>query len=538
MHSFRLWLPLSLPSSIAAGALFDFDLSKLSHAPLWEPTIEEYFPQQRNADVEVDEQGLKSPLVLTSPTNKDFVHHARRGYPILVSDWGKGMQYSGWSGKDFAEAFPFGWMKAEYIHELPKFKRKDHDVKDIDGEMRFKLGTFKPNKKTWWYNFTRPASKRYKDDPLKPVTGPYVWHVKDELPPKQKKLVQARFEAPSFLDDPLNRHKMNESFEIWFSPGEGSGAGAHNDGYCQSVVSLQLVGDKKWRKMLEPDLTFLHSYDEFDGGVYLAGQWKPDLGFLNTQGSAVIWPPGYLHETKTRMHPEGKCGSAITLQYDFPQPVQFFRAFLPRLALSSEVGHCLGSSWSGYPTFFMKQIKATPKQAKMDAQLSTIMSAVDTDADGKITVEETKTFFESGKSDAMRHMRVGPEHSKLYVQFQAEDTVAYHDKDDDMVVSRQELLDSLAQWNVVKIRMREGIKLVNKADLQGVKDFETSLDYMRRQPVTFPKKMRPELKQLFSLKKGTKIFPDLRGVNSFSDSEFFSPLQDRLHELGARGGEL
>jgi len=108
MHSFRLWLPLSLPSSIAAGALFDFDLSKLSHAPLWEPTIEEYFPQQRNADVEVDEQGLKSPLVLTSPTNKDFVHHARRGYPILVSDWGKGMQYSGWSGKDFAEAFPFG----------------------------------------------------------------------------------------------------------------------------------------------------------------------------------------------------------------------------------------------------------------------------------------------------------------------------------------------------------------------------------------------------------------------------------------------
>ena len=30
-----------------------------------------------------------------------------------------------------------------------------------------------------------------------------------------------------------------------------------------------------------------------------------------------------------------------------------------------------------------------------------------------------------------------------------EDTVAYHDKDDDMVVSRQELLDSLAQWNLV-----------------------------------------------------------------------------------------
>lgn len=534
MHWIGSWLLFLVRLSTAAESIFDFDLSKLSHPPLWEPTIEEYFPQQRNADVETDENGLKSPYVLTSPTKEEFAHHARRGYPMMVSDWGKGMQYSGWSGKDFAEEFPFGWMKAEYIGELKGFKRKDHDIKQIDGELRFKLGSFKPNKKTWWYNFTRPASKRYKDDPLKPVTGPYVWHVKDELTPKEKKLVQARFEAPSFLEDPLNRYKMNESFEIWFSPGEGSGAGAHNDGYCQSVVSLQLVGDKKWRKMLEPDLTILDSYDEFDGGVYLAGKWKPDLGFLNTRDSAVIWPPGYLHETKTRMHPEGKCGAAITLQYDFPQPVQFFRAFLPRLALSAEVGHCMARDWSGYPTFFMKQIKPTPKQAKMDAQLETIMSVLDTDSDGKITVDEAKVFFEKGKSDVMRHMRVGPEHSKLYVQFQAEDTVAYHDKDDDMVVSRQELLDSLAQWNVVRIRMKEGIKLVNKADLQGVKDFEKSLDYMRRAPATFPKKMRPELEHLFSLTKGTKIFPDLRGVNSFSDSEFFSPLQERLHQLGAR----
>jgi len=400
---------------------------------------------------------------------------------------------------------------------------------------RFKLGTFKPNKKTMWYNFTRPASKRYKDDPLKPVTGPYVWHVKDELTPKQKKLVQADFEAPSFLQDPLNKYKMNNSFELWFSPGEGSGAGAHNDGYCQSVVSLQLLGDKKWRKMLEPDLTFLHSYDEFDGGVYQAGMWKPDLGFLNKQGSAVIWPPGYLHETKTRLHPEGKCGAAITLQYDFPQPVQFFRAFLPRLSLSSEVGHC-AREWNGYPTFFSKDIKPTPKQAKLDEQLSKIMSAVDSDGDGQITVDETMQWFKSPKSTAVSHMRVGPEHTETYVKFQAEDTVAYHDKNDDMIVSRQELLDSLAQWNVVRVRIAKGLQYVNTADKQGLMDFERSMDYMRRGPVEFPKKMRPELERLFSLKKGTKIFPSTKGINSLSDQEFFSRVHDRLQKLGARGG--
>lgn len=27
------------------------------------------------------------------------------------------------------------------------------------------------------------------------------------------------------------------------------GAGAHNDGYCESVVSLQLRGDKRWRSL-------------------------------------------------------------------------------------------------------------------------------------------------------------------------------------------------------------------------------------------------------------------------------------------------
>eukprot|EP00438_Fugacium_kawagutii_P018588 Skav206607 [mRNA] locus=scaffold332:176615:180597:- [translate_table: standard] len=151
--------------------------------------------------------------------------------------------------------------------------------------------------KTWWYNFSRPASKRYKDDPLKPKQGPYVWHVKDELSPKEKVQVQERFEAPDFLQDPLNKAKMNRSFEVWFSPGSHSGAGAHNDGYCESV----------------------------------AKKWEPDLGFLNSAQGAVIWPPGYLHETSTLpppdtcpgKAPDGKCGSALTLQYAFPQPVQF-----------------------------------------------------------------------------------------------------------------------------------------------------------------------------------------------------------------------
>ena len=47
----------------------------------------------------------------------------------------------------------------------------------------------------------------------------------------------------------MSQAKMNRSFEVWFSPGAHSGAGAHNDGYCESVVSLQLRGDKRWRTL-------------------------------------------------------------------------------------------------------------------------------------------------------------------------------------------------------------------------------------------------------------------------------------------------
>lgn len=72
-----------------------------------------------------------------------------------------------------------------------------------------------------------------------------------------------------------------------------------------------------------PKMSFLDSFDEFDGGVYEAGEswklvrhrqrlhlhakakkWEPDLGFLNSAKGAVIWPPGYLHETSTLPPPD------------------------------------------------------------------------------------------------------------------------------------------------------------------------------------------------------------------------------------------
>eukprot|EP00933_Yihiella_yeosuensis_P013554 TRINITY_DN12502_c1_g1_i1.p1 TRINITY_DN12502_c1_g1~~TRINITY_DN12502_c1_g1_i1.p1 ORF type:complete len:561 (+),score=119.75 TRINITY_DN12502_c1_g1_i1:54-1736(+) len=536
------WWKCSVAALLLSGStayaetepMFDIDLSTLTRLPLWEPTLEEYFPVQRGG--EKNEQGLASPVVLTSPTREDFLRHARKGYPIMVSDWTKGMVYDGWTGEDFAKTFPFGWLKAEYIFSLPGFKMDQHKYKMMDGEHRWPMGSFKPDGKTMWYNVTRPARKEYQDDPFKPKTGPYVWHVKDELPAKQKKQVQARFEAPEFLNDDLNKDKMNTSFELWFSPGSEAGAGAHNDGYCQSVVSIQLQGDKRWRKQMLPEMHFLDSFDEFDGGVYAAGKWNPDLGFLNKRGGAVIWPPGYLHETSSVQDPDGKCAAAITLQYAFPQPVQFFRAFLPRLSLSSEVGHCGSLQWNNYVDFFIPGINPTNKMASMKEQLTSILRTIDVNKDDRMTVEEVDAWFHRIKPDAPLQPFSKELASKKYrdqwLGWQAEDCVAYHDMDGDMVVSKQELWDSLVQWNVVRWRIKQGLQYASVADREGLEDMEKSLDSFRRHPLKVPTKLREELQHLFMLEKGTKIMSPQKNaeLDNFGDS-WFSETRDRVEKV-------
>jgi len=521
--------------------VFDIDLSLLTNPPLWEPNLEEYFPVQRgHNDLPVDAQGLASPVVLTSPSRTDFVKHARKGYPILVSDWAGNMTYKGWSCKDFAEKFPFGYMKAEYIDHMPGFNPRAHDIRVMDGEKRFNLGSFKPDTKVMWHNFSRPAAPKYGDDPLKPKQGPYVWHVKDELPAHQKKLVQQRFQAPEFLRDPLNSAWMNRTFEIWFSPGAETGAGAHNDGYCESVVSFQLNGAKKWRKMMMPKMTALDSFDEFDGGVYSAGKWKPDLGFVNPTASAVIWPPGYLHETSTLPTSDGSCGASITVQYAFPQPVQFFRAFLPRLALSSEVGQCVASRWAGYASFFLADIWPSGRKAKIDQQLQRVMRELDADQNDIVTVEETVTHMKQSAQLREEASQYPKKQHSLFFQFKAEDTVAYHDLDGDMQATKQEILDSLTQWNVVRTRVMTSLELINTGKRKQLEQFERSLDWMRREPAEIPTQVRQELDTAFKYAaRAGKIFPQLEryGVLSLSDSEFYSKMLDRVQGGGGGGDD-
>ena len=73
---------------------------------------------------------------------------------------------------------------------------------------------------------------------------------------------------------------------------------------------------------------------------------------------------------------------------------------------------------------------------------------------------------------------------------QAEDTVAYHDLDGDMQATKQEILDSLTQWNVVRTRVMTSLELINTGKRKQLEQFERSLDWMRREPAEIPNQVR------------------------------------------------
>merc|ERR1712110_588549 len=128
---------------------------------------------------------------------------------------------------------------------------------------------------------------------------------------------------------------------------------------------------------------------------------------------------------------------------------QFLRAFLPRLSISSEVGQCVARRWSGYATMYVPGIEPSSKTSDMTKQFNGIIRRLD--KDNQINVTEVFRWF-SGKKSLVQDERsqYPPDQQELFAQFKAEDTVAYHDTNDDMAVSRQELWDSLVQWNAVR----------------------------------------------------------------------------------------
>merc|ERR1711879_174180 len=75
----------------------------------------------------------------------------------------------------------------------------------------------------------------------------------------------------------------------------------------------------------------------FDDGVAYKLKWKPMYEFVVNEGEAVLFPPGWIHETKN-VH-EG-CTAALTTQFSLPSTPGYYRSYYPRLRRVGDLSPC------------------------------------------------------------------------------------------------------------------------------------------------------------------------------------------------------
>jgi len=418
---------------------------------------------------------LEPPITLTNTTFEEFSWYVRRGYPVIVSDMARDWPMQGWECEDFAREFPDGEMKGEY------------------GGGRVILG------ERHWMDKVRDAGQHIdgcdtpqcNDRGTKPHAAPHVWHVKDEEPYQTRKRIQNMFRVPYFMEESevgraLNKPDVNESLEFWLSP-PGAGAFAHADAYCTMTASVQLSSHKRWRMMNPgPQVdTMLDRFDTQDSGIYRVSKWTPEYEFMVPKGAGVVFPPYNMHET---IADPKQCTTATTFNFFSPQPTRYIRSFLPRL-LHTHLGYnerC-HYKWDRYATFINSDgyrhhsSSDTPKPRPpfqpslsvdiIHEHLAWILRAIDTNGNDMLTLDEITNYFQThpngawgkdiryhtgwafGRVHKYFQMDSGHQISKALIISIANDTMVYHDLDDDEIITKKELMSSLVQWHTVKSRL-------------------------------------------------------------------------------------
>jgi hypothetical protein len=180
------------------------------------------------------------------------------------------------------------------------------------------------------------------------------------------KLRQNYTKLPYFMDY-NNKNAVSGSPEFWVGA-NGTGAKAHADSHCQSTISIQLSGKRRWRLGVIPADVEASDDEQFgDGAVYercggrseqsgkagggKGGEregrgereergescWKPQEVVEIHAGEAIVFPPGFIHETVNK---GGSCAVSLTYQFEVPLPMAYFRNYLGRLMRAGDLREC------------------------------------------------------------------------------------------------------------------------------------------------------------------------------------------------------
>mmetsp|Transcript_17848 Transcript_17848/g.41622 ORF Transcript_17848/g.41622 Transcript_17848/m.41622 type:complete len:576 (-) Transcript_17848:86-1813(-) len=490
-------LSLALSGSMRSADAGDAPLLRpigleLTAPVLQEPPVQEHFGFLRNYTAVPLKQFQKdaAPQVLRVRNLDDatFQQYIRDGQPFVVEDCTRGFEaFNGVESidqlecKDFADRWPTGNMRAEYTPGQYHIYLRD------------------PN----WYSKIEPT--RQHDEHMahkKKIAGPYIWHVKDEEPLKTKRSVQRHWRTPYFLQPSLsNRMEANESFEFWFSMA-GGGTFTHADAYCESTISMQFRGNKRWRIQAFPEIRHFFNASSFGDEQIYGGKtfvpWTPETEFTVGPGECFIFPTGYLHETYVDPDENDQgCYTASTFQFNHPRQVNLYRAYLSRFSMSHYglAEPCL-DKMSSYATLLTKvDVTKVPSQEKSLALAAKILAKFDSDKDGHLEAGDFHEYFQKSKSQQSLIMQgdfrytwyqllnkaQAKEFMDEVVAVWSEDAIQYHDANRDGKVTVEEVAKSLLQWHVVRYRiamvrtMRNSKTLSKESKAEKLIEFEVQM---------------------------------------------------------------
>lgn len=168
----------------------------------------------------------------------------------------------------------------------------------------------------------------------------------------------------------------------------------HADPHCESTVSITISGHKRWRVGPPPPVPrFSERIPLYDGGVDVQ-QWQPAFEGNVGPGEAILFPPGYLHQTT---NVGSDCSASVTYQWQHPVPAQYLRNSLPTLALTEEIMACW-PLWEAYSTLLPPaRLRQQANAHSLPAVVQTIWDKLNVNHDGHVGREQLAAYLVENK---------------------------------------------------------------------------------------------------------------------------------------------
>lgn len=381
--------------------------------PTWEPDAREYFGVVGSSE---PQRYAKLPL-------EEFTRLGSSGVPFVVSDACADCPIKTWSCEELSKKFSGVKFRREYNRgderNLETFGTTDWTRQKV----KIKRAMGLPKDAPQYASFYSDLVKAWRSERER------GWGDKSAVKKMEKTIKDAS--KPMYFMDPRNAREMAENPEFWLQPPE-TGSMAHLDEHCYSTIAVTLSGVKRWRFASIPAEPHPSGY--FDGLVYDRGEWDPIFNFTTRPGEAVIFPPGMIHEG---LSVGEDCVSSITYQFPIPAPVHYWRSFWPRVRRTKDMRgcHAMIRVWA---TLGDLSIKPRPF-GKAEAYAKTLGKKLDTNGDGRFSLEEVLSRLQGDKNTAI-------------------DALRYHDVNADGHATLDEFAQSFAAWSAVDHKaLEEGV---------------------------------------------------------------------------------